>query len=122
MEKSEMEPEQRSGNDIGITERAFAEIQRIKTENDIPDTHGLRVGVKGGGCSGFSYFLGFDEKRSETDTVMTVNGISVIIDAQSRDILSGAELDFHSDEAGKGFIVNNPNANHDCGCGHSSCG
>jgi iron-sulfur cluster assembly protein len=121
MEKKGMESENDVVCDLGITESALAEIQRVRVENKIPDTHGLRIGVNGGGCSGLSYILGFDDRKSENDTVMTINDISVIIDEQSRVFLSGAELDFQNNADGKGFIVNNPNAPKSCGCGNSSC-
>lgn len=107
--------------EITITDQAASEIRRIKTENNIPDINMLRLGVKDGGCSGFSYFLGFDDRNMEGDSVTTINGITVIVDAQSQAFLSGAELDFQNNTDARGFIFKNPNTKHNCGCGSASC-
>ncbi len=105
--------------EITITERAAAEILRVKTTNNIPEEHGLRLGVKGGGCSGLSYVLGFDEKSREGDKILLVNGIKVYIDPKSLFFIAGTQLDFENGLNGHGFIFNNPNARQSCGCGHS---
>jgi iron-sulfur cluster assembly protein len=75
--------------------------------------------VKGGGCSGLSYVLGFDETAKETDTVFVLHGISVFIDPKSLFYLSGTVLDFSDGLNGKGFVFNNPQAARTCGCGSS---
>lgn len=106
-------------SEVVISERAATEIKRSMEENSIPDTAGLRMGVKGGGCSGFSYVLGFDEQARETDVVVNSNGIRVFIDEKSLPYLSGATLDFQDGLSGKGFTFENPNATRTCGCGHS---
>lgn len=102
-----------------ITDRAAAEILRIKEQNSIPDTAGIRVGLKGGGCSGFTYVLGFDEHSREGDIVFEAKGVSVFVDTKSLMHLSGTELDFSDGLNGRGFVFNNPHATKTCGCGNS---
>ena len=104
---------------IGITERAAKEIKRILTDQKLPDGTGLRVGVKGGGCSGFSYTLGFDDHVGEVDQVTEVDGVRVICDPKSFLYLSGTEIDFEDNLMGRGFKFGNPNASKTCGCGES---
>lgn len=105
--------------DITLTEKAAKQVMKVKAENNIPDSHGLRLGVKGGGCSGFTYVLGFDEKGKENDKVMQVHGITVFVDPKSLFYLSGTVLDFSDGLNGKGFVFNNPQATKTCGCGSS---
>lgn len=104
---------------IVITPRAAEEIRRIKTENNIPDSHALRLGVKGGGCSGLSYVLAFDEKPREGDRVLEMEGLKVHVDPKSMFYLAGMKLDFADGLSGRGFVFDNPNATRSCGCGHS---
>ncbi len=112
-------PDTKVDNDITITEKAAKEVRQIRTENNIPDTFGLRVGVKGGGCSGLTYSLGFDADAREGDTVIEENGIKLFVDGKSLFYLMGTELDFTDGLNGKGFVFNNPNAKKTCGCGES---
>jgi iron-sulfur cluster assembly protein len=105
--------------EINISERAAKEIKRVMSENSIPETAGLRMGVKGGGCSGFSYALGFDETSHETDRVIETRGVRVFIDERSLPYLAGVTLDYQDGLSGKGFTFDNPNATRTCGCGHS---
>lgn len=105
--------------EIILTEKAIMEIRRLKAENKLPDTHGLRVGVKGGGCSGFSYVLGFDSETRKGDKVMERDGILIYVDPKSLFYLGGTELDFSDGLNGKGFVFNNPKATKTCGCGSS---
>lgn len=111
--------ETKTTQEILITEKAVKQILKIKEENSIPDTHGLRVGVKGGGCSGFSYTLGFDGEIREGDTIIEEQGVKLLVDGKSLFYLMGTELDFSDGLNGKGFIFNNPNASKTCGCGQS---
>jgi len=104
---------------IGITERAAKEIKRILADQKLPEGTGLRVGVKGGGCSGFSYTLGFDDHVGEVDQVTDVDGVRVICDPKSFLYLSGTEIDFEDNLMGRGFKFGNPNASKTCGCGES---
>ena len=105
--------------EIIITDKASEEVKRIINENKIPDGYGLRVGVKGGGCSGFTYTLGFDAAPRDADTVVELNGVKLFVDGKSLFYLSGTELDFTDGLNGKGFVFNNPNAAKTCGCGDS---
>jgi iron-sulfur cluster assembly protein len=105
--------------EIFLSEKAAQQINKIRQENNIPETHTLRVGVKGGGCSGFTYVLGFDSELKPTDKIFDIHGIKVAIDPKSLFFLSGTELDFQDGLNGKGFVFNNPNAAKTCGCGNS---
>jgi len=104
---------------VVITARAAQEIRKIKTDNSIPETHALRLGIKGGGCSGMSYVLAFDEKPRQGDNVFEIEGITVYVDPKSLFYLSGTTLDFSEGLDGRGFVFNNPNAAKTCGCGSS---
>lgn len=106
-------------SEITISDRAALEIKRVMEENSVPETAGLRMGVKGGGCSGFSYMLGFDEMSHDSDRVIESNGVRVFIDERSLPYLSGVTLDYQDGLSGKGFTFDNPNATRTCGCGHS---
>jgi len=105
--------------DVVLTDKAAAQVAKIKSENKIPENHGLRLSVKGGGCSGLSYVLGFDEHPRETDKVLESQGVTVYIDPKSLFYLSGTVLDFSDGLNGKGFVFNNPQATKTCGCGSS---
>jgi iron-sulfur cluster assembly protein len=105
--------------EIILTEKAASQVRKLKTENKIPDEHGLRLGVKGGGCSGMTYVLAFDEKPKENDKIMEQFGIQVFVDPKSLFFLSGTVLDFSDGLNGKGFVFNNPQATKSCGCGQS---
>jgi len=88
--------------------------------NITPDSHHLRVGVKGGGCSGLSYVMDFDNKIEDTDETVEIDGgLKVIIDRKSVLYLYGTELDYSDGLNGKGFQWGNPNASRTCGCGES---
>jgi iron-sulfur cluster assembly protein len=104
---------------IGITERALKEIRRIITDQNLPENTALRVGVKGGGCSGFSYTLGFDDQIGEVDQVTESEGVKVVCDPKSFLYLNGTEIDFEDNLMGRGFKFGNPNAAKSCGCGES---
>ena len=104
---------------ITVTDRAKNEVHRIVKEQNLPEDTVLRVGVKGGGCSGFSYSLGFDDTVQETDQVFETDGIKVVCDPKSFLYLSGTQLDFEESLMGRGFKFGNPNASKTCGCGES---
>ncbi|MDX9757974.1 MAG: iron-sulfur cluster insertion protein ErpA [Bacteroidota bacterium] len=104
---------------ITVTDKAAKEIATIRTDNDIPENYLLRIGVKGGGCSGLSYSLGFDGDVRESDERLEVNGVRLVIDAKSLFYLGGTELDYSDGLSGRGFVFNNPNAVRTCGCGSS---
>lgn len=105
--------------EISLTAKAREEIVKIMQANSIPETYGLRVGVKGGGCSGLSYSLGFDKEPRENDKTLVLNGIQLFVDPKSLFYLSGIELDYTDGLNGRGFVFNNPNAAKTCGCGSS---
>ncbi len=120
-ETIEVKPEFIPGvtDDINITEKAIAEVKKIMEENTIPGDYGLRVGIKGGGCSGLTYTLGFDAEERPGDYIIEKDGVKVYIDMKSNLYLSGTELDFTDGLNGRGFVFNNPNAKKTCGCGSS---
>ena len=104
---------------IEITETALKELHRIKTsQDDITDRHGLRVGVKGGGCSGFTYILGFDVQK-EDDEVYELDGLRVLMNKAHGLYLMGMQIDWVDGLNNRGFSFNNPNATDTCGCGTS---
>ncbi|MCC6406735.1 MAG: iron-sulfur cluster assembly accessory protein [Planctomycetes bacterium] len=104
---------------IAVTERAIHELRRIIKDQNLPEATALRVGVKGGGCSGFSYTLGFDDQISETDQLTEVDGVRVVCDPKSFLYLNGTQIDFEDTLMGRGFKFGNPNASKTCGCGES---
>ncbi len=118
----DVQEQQTQNEEIFMTRRAAEEIRKIKAENNIPETHALRIGVKGGGCSGLSYVLGFDEKSRDADVIFSLEGLTVHVDPKSLMYLAGTTLDFSGDLNGRGFVFNNPNARKTCGCGQSFCG
>jgi iron-sulfur cluster assembly protein len=106
-------------NDITISEKAIKEIRKIMEENNFTPDVGLRIGVKGGGCSGLTYSMGFDPESREGDSIMEQDDIKLYVDGKSLFYLMGIELDFTDGLDGKGFVFNNPNATKTCGCGES---
>lgn len=108
-----------SSETVMITAKAADEIRKIKSDNNIPELHALRLGIKGGGCSGMSYVLAFDEKPRQGDNIFEREGLTVYVDPKSLFYLSGTTLDFSDGLNGKGFVFNNPNAVRTCGCGQS---
>lgn len=103
---------------IVLTDKAAEKVKEI-LKGEEKRGFGLRVGIKGGGCSGFSYSLNFDKANSEIDQVFEDKGVQIIVDSKSFVYLSGTELDFVDTLNGSGFTFNNPNATKTCGCGSS---
>jgi iron-sulfur cluster assembly protein len=103
---------------VGLTDRAVRQIAKIRRDEAIPDDNILRIGVKGGGCSGLSYTLGFDHK-TEHDIEYEIGGISVIVDKRQALYLQGTSVDFHDGLDARGFTFTNPVATSTCGCGSS---
>ena len=103
---------------IKITSTALDQLRRIKKEQNLDDTHGLRVGVKGGGCSGFTYVLGFDTIKDK-DEVYVLEEFNVLMEKAHGIYLIGMEIDWSEGLNNRGFIFNNPNASDTCGCGTS---
>ena len=105
---------------ITVSERAKLRLQELLEEQNLDrKSYFLRVGVKGGGCSGLSYELGFDNLPQEGDNIVEYKSIKIAIDKKSYLYLFGTELDFSDGLNGKGFQFNNPNASRSCGCGES---
>lgn len=104
---------------ISVTEKAKERIAALKKEEGRTDNHNIRVSVKGGGCSGLMYDLGFDEEVRPADQVFEDNGVKILVDKKSLLYLLGTTLDFSDGLNGKGFQFINPNASRTCGCGES---
>ena len=106
---------------ITVSQKALEHIIELMMESGItPDSHHLRVGVKGGGCSGLSYVMDFDTTIESTDETVEIDGgLKVVIDRKSVLYLYGTELDYSDGLNGKGFQWVNPNASRTCGCGES---
>src|SRR5580658_8384496 len=101
---------------VSVTEQAAQEVKRLLTEET--GKSGLRLAINGGGCSGMSYGLSFDNAE-EKDHVIEAHGVKVFIDPKSAIYLKGTTLDFQSGLEGKGFVIKNPQAKSNCGCGKS---
>lgn len=102
---------------ISVTDAALAELRRLAPEEGA-GKQGVRLGVKGGGCSGFSYLIEFDDTR-DGDSVIEAEDIRLFIDRKSAIYLKGIVLDYRAGLKGKGFSFDNPNAASTCGCGES---
>lgn len=101
---------------VSLTESAAEEVKRLLTEE--PDKEGLRLEIRGGGCSGMSYGLSFD-KAQEKDHIIEQHGVKVFVDPKSAIYLKGTLLDFEQGLQGKGFVIKNPQSKGNCGCGQS---
>lgn len=105
---------------LTVSDRARQQIQHLMEKEQLDnEIYFLRVGVKGGGCSGLSYELGFDNIPQEGDNIVEDNGVKIAVDKKSFLYLFGTELDFTDGLNGKGFQFINPNASRTCGCGES---
>ena len=104
---------------IDVTETAEAEIKRPIESHDLPEKGGLRLFVKGGGCSGMSYGMEVVDGPTGKDKIFDVQGVQVYIDPKSYLFLSGITMDFKESLMGRGFVFENPNAKGSCGCGTS---
>ncbi len=105
---------------ISVTDKAVSEIKRIQSSDPTAVGSVLRVQVVGGGCSGMSYKLGFDNQPpASSDKVFEKDGVKVVVDQKSFLFLTGTELDFTDGLNGTGFVFKNPNAKRTCGCGSS---
>jgi len=104
---------------VTLTEIAAQKLLAIMEEKGVRETHGLRVFVSGGGCSGLQYGMTFDASPRDVDTVFEQRGLRVIVDPQSVNYMAGAEIDYVDSLMGGGFHIENPNAVSSCGCGHS---
>jgi iron-sulfur cluster assembly protein len=103
---------------VSLTEGAIKELKRLMNEPDFDHTQFLRVGVKGGGCSGMTYVLGFDQKESDDET-FEIEGLPVVMKQAHGIYLLGINIHFEDGLNARGFTFNNPNASSTCGCGTS---
>jgi iron-sulfur cluster assembly protein len=106
-------------SDITITDKAKIKLEALRAEAGLDENHSLRVSVQGGGCSGLSYKLDFDDSELPGDQIFTDKGIRLLVNLKSYLYLAGTELDFSDGLDGKGFHFINPNASRTCGCGES---
>jgi len=104
---------------ITVTENAKSHALNLMKEENRPENSFIRVGVEGGGCSGLSYKLEFDNTMKEGDQAFEDKGIKIVVDRKSFLYLVGTELEYTGGLNGKGFVFNNPNASRTCGCGES---
>lgn len=104
---------------ITITDKAKAKIEKLRSDAHLDQNHFLRVSVQGGGCSGLSYNLDFDNELKKGDQEFEDKDIKLVLDMKSFLYLAGTELDFSDGLNGKGFNFHNPNASRTCGCGES---
>ena len=105
---------------ITLTEKAATEVKKIMGDQKMDEGTLLRVGVTGGGCSGFSYALGFDQAYDEnSDSKYDMHGVPVVVDKKSALYLDGTTIDFYDGIERRGFTFDNPNAVKSCGCGSS---
>jgi len=108
---------------IKLTEKAVTELKTLMSSEleaeRLPSDASLRLMVVGGGCSGFSYRMGFDTKVNEDDNITEIEGIKVVVDGKSMLYLEDTEVDFQDGLMGRGFVFNNPNSSGTCGCGSS---
>lgn len=103
---------------VTLTESAASRIKEMMSEQKKEHAY-LRVGIKGGGCTGLTYGMGFDDEVHEDDEQFETNGINVVVDAESAPILKGTTIDYKQNMMGGGFTIHNPNAIATCGCGSS---
>ena len=111
----------KKGRGVAITERAAKEVLRVIEEHKLPaDATWVRIGAKGGGCSGFTYVLDFDQNGpTEFDLTFTQHGVNVVVDKKSEFFMGGTTLDFNDGLLDRGFVFKNPQASGTCGCGTS---
>ena len=104
---------------VTLTASAAAKVAQLLAEEEGVEELGLRVAVKPGGCSGYSYEMFFDAEQADDDVVREYGGVRVLVDPASAELLTGATLDYSDGLQGAGFHITNPNATRTCGCGSS---
>lgn len=108
-----------SDTPVMLTAKAAEMVKHTREQEGFAETHGLRVAVRGGGCSGFEYALDFENEARDNDWVYEQNGLTLYVDAISARYLEGTTIDYVMGMAGAGFKFNNPKARGSCGCGSS---
>lgn len=104
---------------VSLTEAAVAKVRSLMAREHGETVKSLRISIVGGGCSGFSYKMGFEDAASEKDHVFEERGLQVLVDQKSALFLKGLEIDFQDGLNGAGFTYENPQAKKSCGCGTS---
>jgi len=104
---------------VTLTEKAADEVKKIITDQNLPEGTVLRIGVQGGGCSGFAYSLNFDTVTNERDRIAEFHGVKLAVEKKYDPYLDGTVLDFYDGLEKRGFVFNNPNVVKSCGCGSS---
>jgi iron-sulfur cluster assembly accessory protein len=114
-----MESAVETSTPIQLTDIAVEMVKTTRAQEGMDETFGLRVAVRGGGCSGFEYALDFDREPRENDMVLEYDGLKVFVDSISSRYLQGTQIDYVKGIMGSGFKFSNPNAVGTCGCGSS---
>ena len=109
----------RAPSPVSLTDAAVKKVAELLAEEDAGDQLALRVAVRPGGCSGYSYDMFFDTEVAEDDIVRTFGTVRLLVDAESAGLIKGATLDYRDGLQGAGFHISNPNATRTCGCGSS---
>lgn len=104
---------------VSLSEKAAVEVKKIITEQALPEGTVVRIGVQGGGCSGFSYSLDFDSGATSRDRVAEFHGVKLVVEKKFDAYLDGTVVDFYDGLEKRGFVFNNPNVVKSCGCGSS---
>ena len=104
---------------VTLTERAADKVKALMAQEPAGEAEVLRIAIRGGGCGGFEYALGFDRGAAEGDAEAEFHGVKVVVDPASSQYLKGATVDFVESLKESGFKIDNPNASSSCGCGHS---
>lgn len=103
---------------LTLTDRAIVEIQSLLKQRG-KSSLGIRVGIKSGGCSGYKYFIEYADSKAKYDEVVTLKGITILVDPKALMYLLGSQMDYISDDFKSGFVFTNPNEKAKCGCGNS---
>jgi iron-sulfur cluster assembly protein len=104
---------------VTLTEKAAKEIKKVMDDQSMPAETVIRVGVQGGGCSGFSYSLNWDTQTTDKDRVAEFHGVRLAVEKKFDPYLDGTVIDFYDGLEKRGFVFNNPNVVKTCGCGSS---
>ncbi|HYR69127.1 MAG TPA: iron-sulfur cluster assembly accessory protein [Candidatus Dormibacteraeota bacterium] len=112
------QPPQATPKTIALTPSAIDWVKRIRSKEE-KDGQALRLGVKAGGCSGYSYFMGFTTAQKPGDLVLTYDGLTVYVDPRSLEVLDGTTVDYERGLLGSGIQFKNPRVKKSCGCGES---
>lgn len=104
---------------LTLTPEAIHEVKVILKEQEMPESTVLRIGIVGGGCSGFQYHMGLEEAAAEDDEIVEADGVKIAVDPLSLQYVRGVTIDFQESIQGRGFVFENPQAKSTCGCGSS---